>query len=64
MRAEFRTIGDDEVRSRLDGLAAASGGTIVIRRADQPATRGAEAGRASRQSICLEFHGSIDLHSA
>jgi len=41
LRAEFNLIGDDEVRSRLDELAAASDGTIVIRPLpEQPATRG------------------------
>jgi exodeoxyribonuclease V beta subunit len=61
LRAEFKALGDDEVRSRLDGLAAASGGTILIRPlADPPATKGADAGRAPRQLACREFHGSID----
>lgn len=61
LRAEFKALGDDEVRSRLDGLAAASDGTIVIRPLpEQPATRVANAGRPSRQLTCREFRGSID----
>jgi len=61
LRAEFKALGDDEVRSRLDGLAAASDGTIVIRPLpEQPATRVANAGRPSRQFTCREFRGSID----
>jgi exodeoxyribonuclease V beta subunit len=61
LRAEFKTLGDDEMRSRLDALAAASDRTIVIRPLpEQPATRGADAGRSSRQLACREFHGRID----
>ncbi len=61
LRVEFKALGDDEVRSRLDGLAAASDGTIVVRPLpEQAATRGADAGLPSRQLACREFHGSID----
>jgi len=48
LRAEFNVIGDDEVRNRLDEVAAASDGTIVIRPLpEQPATRGPQSGRPS-----------------
>jgi len=61
LRAEFNVIGDDEVRNRLDEVAAASDGTIVIRPLpEQPATRGPQSGRPSREFSCRKFHGSID----
>ena len=61
LRAEFKTLGDEEVRSRMDELAAASDGTIVVRPLpERTAARGAEAGRSYRQLACREFHGRID----
>jgi exodeoxyribonuclease V beta subunit len=61
LRAEFKTLGDEEVRSRLDELADASDGTIVVRPLpEREAARGADAGRSYRQLACREFHGRID----
>ncbi len=61
LRKEFNSIGDDEVRSRLDDLAAASDGAIVIRRLpEQPPSKSADEARVSLQLACREFRGTID----
>lgn len=60
LRGEFNSIGDDEVRSRLCELAAASAGAIAIHPLpDQPGTRIQISGQASPQLSCREFHAHI-----
>ncbi len=60
LRGEFNSIGDDEVRSRLLELAAASAGAIAIHPIpDQPRTKIQDRGRASLQLSCREFHAHI-----
>lgn len=61
LRAEFSALGDDDLSRRLDGLAAGSDGTILIRPLpEEPAAAGAVAGRASPRFFRREFHGRID----
>jgi exodeoxyribonuclease V beta subunit len=61
LKAEYNAIDEDEVRRRLDDLAAASEGTIVIQALpDPPAARMAEERPVVREFACREFHGRID----
>jgi exodeoxyribonuclease V beta subunit len=61
LKTEFTNIGDDDMRDRLEELAAASDGTIVIRPLRGPPTTAApETGRPAGEVACREFHGDID----
>ena len=61
LKAEFKTIGDDEERGRLDELAAVSGGTIVIEPLpDRPVTRAPETRRPAEDLTFREFRARID----
>jgi exodeoxyribonuclease V beta subunit len=61
LKTEFNAIDEREVGRRLDDLAAASEGTIVIQPLpDSPATRMTEDRPIARELACREFHGRID----
>ncbi len=61
LRAEFNSIDDEEVRSRLDELAAASDGAIEIRSLpESPVKRAAKDSLPLGELACRRFHGRID----
>lgn len=60
LKDEFSRIGDDEARRRLDQLAAASGGTIVVRPLPDRPPPAADAGPPFPELACREFQGVID----
>jgi exodeoxyribonuclease V beta subunit len=61
LKVEYKAIGEDELRSRLDDLAAASGGTIAVEPMPEVLiARGTEAYRSAGPLTCREFHVRID----
>jgi exodeoxyribonuclease V beta subunit len=60
LKAEYAALGDDELRERLEALAAAANGAIVIRPLPEaPAGRPPETGRPATALACREFRGRI-----
>jgi exodeoxyribonuclease V beta subunit len=61
LRAEFSAIDDDEMRRRLDELAAVSEGTILVRPLpESPVRQIAKDQPTSHTLACREFRGRID----
>jgi exodeoxyribonuclease V beta subunit len=61
LKAEYRALGEDEVRGRLDDLAGASEGAIAIRGLpDSAPTRMPVERPQVRELACREFRGRID----
>jgi len=60
LKGEFRAIDDEELRRRLEALAAASRQAIAIRPVPAPAPAGAGADRPQPVLVCRTFHGRIE----